>query len=356
MRKSAVALAAPGAALILLGAAGAPSATRPAPKTLLAESGPIHGFAQDAGAVAWIGPGYLVHVRRIAAKRGSVIGDALQRGGPVRIKTRPLALAGTRAVWTSYNGGNTLEIHVHAGSPSQPEKEIYELDSMPGPPDGSWLGGVAGDGSTLVFGELLQRCDVEWDCRRIDVTGAVRRADASASAVQGLPPPFLLAASSSRIALVPAKTPRFFPDIGPPRAAEYAPVQVHDLDGHLISSFVPDGTPRAIALSWPKLALLFEFVDGSRRVELRDARTGGYWNVGGEASFTRVPTTVTRVAVGSPGAVYAIGNAIYLLRGQTRQLVARAAAAPIGLSIEGRRIAWAENVHGKGRIRTLTIP
>jgi len=31
--------------------------------------------------------------------------------------------------------------------------------------------------------------------------------------------------------------------------------------------------------------------------------------------------------------------------------VARAAAGPIGLSIEGRRIAWAENLHRRGRVR-----
>lgn len=344
-----------GASLILLGATAGSTAHAPPGRTLVTENGRIHAFAQDAGAVAWIGPGYLVHVQRIGAKRGVVIGDALQQGGPVRIAARPLALAGTRAVWTSYNGGNTLEIHVHTGSPTQAEKMIYELDYMPGPPDGSWLGGVAGDGSTLVFGEILQRCDVEWDCRRLDITGAVRRADDGATAIAGLPAPFLLATSGGRIALVPAKTPRFFPDIGPPRAAEYAPVQVYGQDGHLISSFVAGGTPRAIALAWPKLALLFEFVDGSREIELRDARTGGYWNVGGEASFTKVPVTVRGVAVGTPGAVYAVGSAIYLLRAQKPQLVARAVGAPIGLSIEGRRVAWAENVHGKGRVRSLTV-
>lgn len=354
-RQSMIALFAASAVLLVLSAAGAPSATRPVPKTLLAEGGSIHAFAQDAGAVAWIGPGYLVHVRRIGAKRGAVIGDALQKGGPVRIAARPLALAGTRAVWTSYNGGNWLEVKVHTGSPGHGGSVIRELAYMPGPPDGSWLGGVAGDGSTLVFGEILQRCDVEWNCRRIDVTGAVRRSDDGATAIAGLPAPFLLATSGSRIALVPAKTPRFFPDIGPPRAAEYAPVQVYGQDGHLISSFVPDGTPRAIALAWPKLALLFEFVDGSRQIELRDARTGGYWNVGGEASFTKVPVTVRGVAVGAPGAVYAVGSAIYVLRAQKPQLVARSVGAPIGLSIEGKRIAWAENVRGKGRIRSLTL-
>jgi hypothetical protein len=355
MTTRATTLAATVAALLVAGAGGAPSATRPPPTTLVTDSGLIHAFAQDSGTIAWIGGGFSVHVRRLAAKHGSVVGSALQEGGPQRIVGRPLALAGTTALWTSYNGGNTLETAIHTGSPTKRERLVYVLAHMPGPADGSFLSAVAGHGSTLVFGDVEQACDLEYNCQRLDVTGAVRRVDASGSAVAGLPSPFLLTTSSGWIALVPAKTPRFFPDIGPPRAAEYAPVQVYGPDGHLVSSFVPDGTPRAIALAWPKLALLFEFVDGSRRIELRDGRTGGYWNVGGEASFTRVPPTVGRVAVGTPGAVYAVGSAIYLLRAQQPQLVWRAAGAPIGLSIEGHRIAWAENVHGHGRIRTVNV-
>src|SRR5512132_2032981 len=107
-----------GASLILLGASAGSTAHAPPGRTLVTENGRIRAFAQDTGAVSWIGPGYLVHVRRIGAKRGAVIGDARQEGGPVRIAARPLALAGTRAVWTSYNGGNTLETHVHAGPPT----------------------------------------------------------------------------------------------------------------------------------------------------------------------------------------------------------------------------------------------
>jgi hypothetical protein len=351
-RHAKLALLAAGAFFFTLLPTGTPSAGRPAPRTLITESGRIHAFAQDSGAVAWIGHDYAVHVRRLAARRGAVVGNA--NDGYTHMPW-PLALAGTQALWASYDAGNFIYTHIHTASSTLRDRVVFDLSYMRGPADGSWLGGMAGDGSTLVFGSILQRCDVEWSCRRIDVEGAVKRVNTAAADVAGLPSPFLLATSSGRIALVPAKTPRLFPDIGPPRAAEYAPVQVFDASGHLISSFAPDGTPRAVALAWPKLALLFEFVDGGRRIELRDARSGGYWNVGGEASFARVPPTVGRVAVGIPGAVYAIGNAVYVLRGQKPQLVARAGGAPIGLSIEGRRIAWAENVHGKGRIRALAV-
>lgn len=69
----------------MLGAAGASSATHPVPKMLVAKGGLIHAFAQDTDAVAGIGPGYLVLVRRIGAKRGPVIGHALLERGPKKI-------------------------------------------------------------------------------------------------------------------------------------------------------------------------------------------------------------------------------------------------------------------------------
>jgi hypothetical protein len=339
--------------LVQSGAIGASSAARAKPSTLVTENGRMLAFAQDAGAIAWIGHDYQVHVRRLSAKRGSVVGSAASE---YNARRWPLALAGTQALWTSYSAGNFIYTSVHTGSPTMLDHVVYDSSYMPGPPDGSWIEGFTGDGSTLVLGDVLQRCDVEWDCRRIDVEGGVQRVTARAVRIAGLPAPFLLAASSGRIALVPAKTPRFFPDIGPPRAAEYAPVQVYDLGGHLVSSVVPDGTPRSIALAWPKLAVLFEFVDGSRQIQLYDARNGAFWASGGEGVFTRVPVTVNRVSVGAAGAVYSVGKAIYLLRRQSPQLVARAGGTPIGLSVEGRRIAWAENVSGKGRIRSLTTP
>jgi len=337
-----------------VGTAPAAKATAITPRTLVVDKGPIHAFAQDANAMAWIDAGYGVHVRRLAAKRGSIVGNALEYGG-YKHRGWPLALAGTRALWTSYDAGNFLYTHLHIGSPTRPDHVIYEFVVEFGSVDGDYLGGLAGQGATLVFGATNQRCDNEFDCRRIDVTGAVKRVGAGLDDVPGLPAPVMVATSSGRIALVPAKTPRFYPDIGPPRAAEYAPVEVYDPAGHLISSVVPDGTARAIALSWPKLAVLFEFVNGRRQIQLYDARTGEIWAAGGEGVFTRVPVTVSRISVGALGTVFSVGNRIYLLRRQRPRLVWRAAGRPIGLSVEGRRIAWAVNRNGRGRIVALTL-
>ena len=79
------------------------------------------------------------------------------------------------------------------------------------------------------------------------------------------------------------------------------------------------------------------------------------------------PRVVSIRLVGTPGRTLAasggrltfhIGRTIYVLgarRGRLRA-VARASATPVGLSIVGRRIAWAENLRPGARIRAVTLP
>jgi hypothetical protein len=56
--------------------------------------------------------------------------------------------------------------------------------------------------------------------------------------------------------------------------------------------------------------------------------------------------------------VFRRGNEIMLVDAATNHVsaVAHAAATPIGLSIEGRRIAWGENLGRRARIRAVTAP
>jgi hypothetical protein len=62
------------------------------------------------------------------------------------------------------------------------------------------------------------------------------------------------------------------------------------------------------------------------------------------------------VSAGSGGIVFRVGRSIYVLSGRTPKLLARAPGTPVGLSIEGRRVAWAVNPKGHGRIVALTLP
>src|SRR5690242_449319 len=192
------------AAFLVLGAAAGTAKappTKPVPKTIVTESGRIHAVAQDTNAIAWIGASYLVHVRRLSPAHTYLVGSGI---GQYEHVTHPLALAGLQALWTTASAGNYIYTDLHTGSPSLYDKVVFGLDSMPGPADGSYLGGMSGQGSQLVFGATLQKCDDEYDCRRIDVTGNVERVGREATPVPGLPPSFLLATSSGRVAVVPA--------------------------------------------------------------------------------------------------------------------------------------------------------
>jgi hypothetical protein len=66
--------------------------------------------------------------------------------------------------------------------------------------------------------------------------------------------------------------------------------------------------------------------------------------------------TASEVSVAKAGVVYRVGAKIYLVGTGKPMLVWKASSTPIGLSIEGRRIGWAENVKGRGRVITLTLP
>ena len=66
-------------------------------------------------------------------------------------------------------------------------------------------------------------------------------------------------------------------------------------------------------------------------------------------------TTGSALSVSKAGIAYRVGKNIYLLGTGQPKLVWKASGTPIGLSIERKRIAWAENVKGRGRIVALTL-
>ena len=65
----------------------------------------------------------------------------------------------------------------------------------------------------------------------------------------------------------------------------------------------------------------------------------------------------TDLSMAGSRAVFRTGRMIWLLDARTRKIVRLTTTkdAPIGLSIEANRIAWAENTRGHGRIRALLL-
>jgi hypothetical protein len=356
--------------LLLLGvsasAASAPASNaKPTkPKTLVTEKGPIRAFAQDAEAIAWIGPTYKVHVRSLLIRASAVVGSA----APVAGTPKPaLALAGTRALWTQFAGGNSMEYGLWTSTFGARPMLIDLFMGGNGDPGGIFLGGVAGDGPTLLYGKTAERCDNPGgvDCKRLDVTGGgviFVTGQFEQSAVSTIPAPVMLSfaghdpqsgkISQGMVAVAPAESP-LLSDLGDaPRVAENGSVQVYRFLNKpvLFSSVAPRGTVKAIALSFSQMSVLVQRADGTKAIERYEPQHGK------PIGTTSVPkATASELSISTSRLVYRVASKIYLLASGSPKLVWKAIGTPIGLSIEGKRIAWAENVRGQGRIVALTI-
>jgi hypothetical protein len=122
-------------------------------------------------------------------------------------------------------------------------------------------------------------------------------------------------------------------------------VSVYDLSGRLLARVVPEGTVREVALSWPDLAVIVARPDGTLVIEHYDAAKGEL------VTATPMPGA-SNLGIGRGGIVFLVGKSIYTLHDGQPALLWRATMKPIGLSIEGRRVAWA----ACGRIKALTLP
>jgi hypothetical protein len=282
-----------------------------------------------------------------------------------------LTLAGSRALWNTFpSGGNFPESQLETAAPWEPDATAIDLFSGGQDPNGgSFLGGLAGDGPTLVYGRTIENCDDPGgnNCQRLDAVGGVVIVNGQyqAAALAGIPPTVYLAFSAhdpqssvqisqGLVAVAPAETP-VTTDLGSaPRVKANGPVEVFRLTPgvpYLASRVAPVGRVRAIALDFHQLAVLVERADGGKAIERYNPLQGTL------IGTTSVPkTTASTLTVSKAGIVYRVGSKIHLIAAAgTSKLVWKASGTPIGLSIEGKRIAWAENVKGHGRIMALTL-
>ena len=96
-------------------------------------------------------------------------------------------------------------------------------------------------------------------------------------------------------------------------------------------------------------------VGGVGQITLYDATTGA------QLAVVQVGAGHGRFVVAGADTrwvVFRVGRAISALDASSHKVIrlTRAAATPVDLSVSGRRVAWAENIHGHGRIRTLDLP
>ena len=121
--------------------------------------------------------------------------------------------------------------------------------------------------------------------------------------------------------------------------------------GRVVARMKMTGAPRALATSDRIVAILTNR-EGADWVDLYDTQTG----------TARAKVNVGRagdgLAVSGFRVLFNTGRFIRMLDARTRKtsVIATAVPNPIGLSVEGRRVAWAENALGGARIRSVVLP
>jgi Tol biopolymer transport system component len=130
-----------------------------------------------------------------------------------------------------------------------------------------------------------------------------------------------------------------------------SPVEIRDArTGRLLRRFAIAGHARAAALGADYVALLVHH-DPGVRIEL-------YSLNGTRRRAVAVPSSVRSLSAAGRTVVFAAGTGIRRLDARTGAVTTLATTrwAPVGLTIEGRRVVWAENIRGNARIRTLAAP
>jgi TolB protein len=128
-------------------------------------------------------------------------------------------------------------------------------------------------------------------------------------------------------------------------------VEIRDVrTGRLIKRFTIDGHAHATALGPDYVALVVDHEPGVR-LEL--------YNLNGSfRTAAAVSSSVGSLSAAGRSVVFATGRLICRLDPRTGAVTTLATARrkPVGLTIEGRRVVWAENARGVARIRAVTAP
>jgi hypothetical protein len=339
-----------------------------APQTLLVWPTQIRAFAQDASFVAWIAraPNTVLpwcgrtYIRSLATGRQRSFGT---RTAPVC--GGQLALGRNRALWTVDAGlcGN-CQYSVRVFTAALDDPRVAALATVIAWWDGGrHLTGLAADWRLRAFSRArYNQVATDPSCLEEPVPcvfetlgGSVTRVvGRDRHPVPGVGPPAVMAVGGGRIAVAPsAELWEGAPEMQP---VDDGPVHVvNPTTGTSVATVFPTGMVRALALSVDALAVLVERTDGSRVIERYALPAGTLL-----ASTLVHRRTAAEIDVGGKWIVYRVGRRIRLIGpgGASRPLIhtSRTLSTPIGVSIEGRRVAWVTNGVGSHRIRALLAP
>ena len=346
----------------------APAPAAGAPQILLAWPTHINAFAQDGPYVAWIARAPNTWSPRCGRTYIRSLATGTQRSFGTRtapVCSGGVALGRNRALWTADAGlCGICQYSARVFTAALDDPRVVALATVVADwHAGTHLTGLAADWRLLAFSRVgYRQVETEPSCLEepvpcvYDVTGgrATRVRGRDRNPVPGVAPPALLAVGAGRIAVAPSADP--WEDSLDPLPAENGPINiVNPRTGTLLTSVSPTGTVRALALSADALAVLVQRTDGSLAIERYALPAGTLL-----ASTTVNQRTAPRIDIGDKWIVYRVDRQIRLIGpgGASRPLIrtSRTLNTPMGLSIEGRRVAWATNGNGLHRIRALLAP
>lgn len=344
----------------------------PRPETLYTSpKGPISAFAQDGHVLAWFARGTkgcnTVWVVDLTSTEQVPLPK--QTAGSLNVTCQwdavpPVRLAvdgkTTTALWTLREVAPLrFDYLIGASFTNRLERRFQEIAHSPRGA-GLWLGGIAAGGGALVYSVTSVDFADEVACLsnpkkphacalRVGNGGGVYRVTGRKThLIPGTEPGGMqVALANGKVAYVRATSVKS--DGTPLSGAE---IDIRSVkDGKVVTEISPRATPTALALS-PSVLVTLERRSSVLRLNWYDATTGK------PVGSTPVPANTSEdLSASTRTIVFHVGRSIRAVDLKTRKVstVAHAAAAPIGLSIEGTRIAWAENLNGKGRIRALRL-
>jgi hypothetical protein len=259
------------------------------------------------------------------------------------------------ALWTLHETGTPNFDQVVSGTVGGPERQLLRF-SHATDGTGKWLGGVAGAGKTLAYSwddvEYVnpEACLSGGSCKQKIADGGIRIVTrTSDSPLPGAQPALQLAASTGRIAYIPATVSKG----GRPSATTSASLPiVNASSGAVLGEASVGGIPIAIALSPHVLAVLTTQGTAHDKISWFSASDGtklGSAVISGRAA--------PQIAASDKLTVYRVGGllrSITTANGHSAKLVTTPANA-VGLWLADGRLIWAENHGGTGRLRALAV-
>jgi len=347
-------------------------------ETLYASDHRIQAFAQDGELLAWFEPDakqcntvwvwQLGHAKESLPAQGSKFPNVTCRWQVPADAPVGLALAANsgspEVLWTLRESASRVISfdYVLGATIKTPLERRFQQVAHARHGAGLWLGGVAGNDGSLLYSVVnvayhdqvacLSTPKSAHACELDVVDGGIYRivGRTPPMKIKDAAPAVALAVYGDDVAYLPAATTASAD--GRPLSSADIPVDIRDIrTGVRVASIVPDGTPLAIGLSDSVLALIGTTPQGLV-LSWYAADTGRFLH-----ALTVARTTSPEVSVGTTMIVYRNGRTIRAVDLRTLHVrtLAKAASTPVGLSVAGDRVAWAENVRGRGRIRAITI-